>query len=308
MSIPKIQHLTIEPHQAGQRIDNFLTSQLKGLPKSRLYRALRSGEVRVNKKRVSPDYRLQADDLIRVPPLRLATPKTPVLASENFAELLEKSVIFENKEIIIVNKPSGVAAHGGSGIRLGLIEAFRQLRPQAKFLELAHRLDRDTTGCIVLAKKPSVLKELHRLLKEGQVKKTYWALVENAWQGNAREVDAPLLKNQLLSGERIVKINKDGKPAQTLFKPLQVFSKASLIEAMPKTGRTHQIRVHAAHLGHAILGDDKYGDSKAAKTLSVKHLLLHAQSLRFELDGQTIEVSAIPDKEFHRVLQTLKPL
>lgn len=303
---PPVRHIIIEEFHVGQRIDNFLTSHLKGLPKSRLYRALRSGEVRVNSQRVTADYRLCAGDSVRIPPLRLPVGKTLATPSENLQELLERAVIFENKELIIVNKPSGIASHGGSGIRLGLIEAFRQMRPQTKFLELAHRLDRETTGCIILVKKPSVLKELHRLLKEGHVKKTYLAVVENSWQGKGRLVQAPLLKNQLLSGERIVRVDSTGKPAETWFEPQQVFKRASLLKASPHTGRTHQIRVHAAHLGHAILGDDKYGSKQVRKALRVKHLLLHAASLQFQLSGQTISVKAQWDAEFERVLGVLR--
>ncbi len=297
--------LPVTDDYAGQRIDNFLTARLKGLPKSRLYRALRSGEVRVNKKRIKASYRLQAGDQIRIPPLRLAKPEEPVVPSDNFAELLEKSVIFEDKDFIVINKPSGVASHGGSGILLGVIEAFRQLRPKVAFLELAHRLDRDTTGCLVLVKKPSILKELHGLFLAGRVKKTYIALVEKAWEGGKRTVNAPLLKSELSSGERVVIVNEAGKTAKTVFKPLQIFANTSLLEASPATGRTHQIRVHAAHIGHAILGDDKYARGQQSKVLGVKHLLLHAASLQFELAGREFDFSAELDREFNRVLDML---
>jgi len=302
---PSSSILVVTDANLGQRIDNFLTTRLKGLPKSRLYRALRSGEVRVNKKRIKACYRLQEGDQIRIPPLRLAKPEELVLPSVNFSQLLENSVIYEDKEFIVINKPSGVASHGGSGIRLGVIEAFRQLRPQVKFLELAHRLDRDTTGCIILVKKPSILKELHGLFLAGHVKKTYHALVEGSWQGGKRTVNQPLLKTESTSGERVMIVHLDGKPAKTTFTPLQVFTNATLVEASPTTGRTHQIRVHAAHLGHAILGDDKYGRGQQSKVLGVKHLLLHAASVRFELADRVFDFSAPFDSEFNRVLNIL---
>lgn len=298
--------LVITDANLGQRIDNFLSTRLKGLPKSRLYRALRSGEVRVNKKRIKASYRLQVGDQVRIPPLRLAQPEEPVSPSKNFTKLLENSVIYDDKDFIVVNKPSGVASHGGSGIRLGVIEAFRQLRPKAAFLELAHRLDRDTTGCIILVKKPSILKELHGLFLAGKVKKTYLALVEKAWQGGKRTVNEPLLKSELSSGERVMIVHEEGKPAKTIFKPLQVFTNATFVEASPSTGRTHQIRVHASHLGHAILGDDKYGRGQQSRMLGVKHLLLHAAMVQFELSGRDFCFSADLDTEFNRVLDILK--
>jgi 23S rRNA pseudouridine955/2504/2580 synthase len=298
--------LVVTDTNIDQRIDNFLTTRLKGLPKSRLYRALRSGEVRVNKKRIKASYRLQLGDQVRIPPLRLAKPEDPIAPSENFSKILESSVIYEDKDFIVVNKPSGVASHGGSGILLGMIEAFRQLRPKNAFLELAHRLDRDTTGCLVLVKKPSILKELHGLFLVGKVKKTYLALVEGAWQGGKRTVNEPLLKSELSSGERVVVVHPEGKAAKTTFKPLQVFAEASFLEASPATGRTHQIRVHAAHMGHAILGDDKYARGRQSRALGVKHLLLHAASLQFELAGQNFDFSAALDDEFSRILNALK--
>lgn len=302
-STPSVSLFVVTPAHLDQRIDNFLITRLKGLPKSRLYRALRSGEVRVNKKRVKPSYRLKEGDEVRIPPLRLSAPKDVVKPSENFLKILENSIIYEDKNILILNKPSGVASHGGSGIRMGVVEGFRCLRPKAPFLELVHRLDRDTTGCIILAKKSSILKELHGLFVKGDVKKTYLALVEQPWKGGKRSVDEPLLKVEIASGERVVKIHPDGKPAKTIFKPLRVFANASLIEASPKTGRTHQIRVHIAHLGHPILGDDKYGRGKESHLLGVKHLLLHAASLQFELNGEKFYISACLDGEFKKVLK-----
>jgi 23S rRNA pseudouridine955/2504/2580 synthase len=307
-SAPAVSLWVVSATNQGQRIDNFLTTRLKGLPKSRLYRALRSGEVRVNKKRVKENYRLQEGDQIRIPPVRVAKPEATPQASPNFLQLLEESIIFEDNALIIVNKPSGVASHGGSGIKLGIIEAFRQLRPKAKFLELVHRLDRETTGCMILAKKPSVLKELQGLFLVGGIQKTYLALVAGSWDNGqkVRTVSQPLLKNTLSSGERIVKIHSEGKASKTTFKLLEGFAKASLIEASPHTGRTHQIRVHTAYLAHSILGDEKYGDTALNKAFKVKHLLLHSASLQFKLGDQDFYISACLDSEFKRILAQLQ--
>jgi 23S rRNA pseudouridine955/2504/2580 synthase len=304
-----IKYLKVEQDYLGQRLDNFLLKRLKGLPKSRLYRALRQGEIRINKKRVKADYRLQLNDEIRIPPLRLAVQTVRVPKAVQL-ELIKQTIIYEDKGLIIINKPSGIAAHGGSGINFGVIELFRHLRPQLKFLELVHRLDRETTGCLVLAKKSSILKELHSLLVEGKVEKTYLALANGICQGQSQKVNAPLLKKQSSSGERIVIVHQAGKAAETVFKPLQNFKQATLLQARPLTGRTHQIRVHAAHIGHAIIGDEKYGshiDNKIMREQGAKHLLLHAAALRFTLPstGQAIAICACLDEVF---LSTLKKL
>lgn len=305
------REIIVEEANVGQRIDNFLFTRLKGLPKSRIYRALRGGEFRVNKKRISAEYRLQRGDHIRVPPLRVAT-VTPTQAKRPQNAILQQltqSILYEDKDLLIINKPSGIASHGGSGIHFGVIEAFRYLYPKLKFLELVHRLDRDTSGCLVLAKKPSLLKTLQQQLAKGEVEKTYLALVRNAWQGGSQRVKQPLLKQGLRSGERIVKIHPQGKPAETCFQPLRKFSQFTLIQARPLTGRTHQIRVHAAHLGHPILGDDKYGSRAEDKTIAVQHLLLHAASLRFRLpDGPEMAICACLDPHFQEVLQRLTRL
>ncbi|MDF3055165.1 MAG: rRNA pseudouridylate synthase [Gammaproteobacteria bacterium] len=302
-----IKLYTIDEHQIDQRIDNFLFSHLKGIPKSRLYRALRSGEIRVNKKRVKAPYRLCEGDIVRIPPLRVATREEKMAPSQKFSQSLETSVIYEDKHIIIINKPSGVASHGGSGINFGVIETFRYLRPKLAYLELVHRLDRETTGCLILAKKPSVLKALHKMLLERKVNKTYLALVENAWEGGKKHITAPLLKNQLSSGERIATVHKDGKPSETIFTPLHTFQNVTLVSAKPLTGRTHQIRVHAAHIGHPVLGDQKYGSGKYDKPYNVKHLLLHAASLEFTLPAteEKISLCACLDEAFGRLLKDL---
>lgn len=281
-----IQHLTVAIDHLGQRLDNYLFSKLKGLPKSRLYRIIRKGEVRVNKKRVKPDYRLKEGDIIRLPPLQLSPPKEKKPPNEKLATLLEKAIIFEDKNFLAINKPSGIAVHGGSGIQLGVIEALRALRPKQNYLELVHRLDRDTSGCLLIAKKSSILKTLHELLRTGAIKKTYLALVIGHWPRSLKKIDIPLHKNQLQSGERIVRAYREGKSSQTEFRPIQYFTDYTLVEAIPITGRTHQIRVHAQYAKHPIIGDEKYGDKVAnqkMRKLGCKRLFLHASELTFTL-------------------------
>lgn len=281
-----IQYLTVDIDHIGQRLDNYLLSRLKGLPKSRLYRIIRKGEVRVNKKRVKPDYRLHEGDVVRVPPLQLSIAHKKKPPNETLAVLLEKAIIFEDKNFLAINKPSGIAVHGGSGIQLGIIESLRAIRPQQKYLELVHRLDRDTSGCLLIAKKSSILKALHELLRTGTIKKTYLALVAGHWPKTLKKIDAPLHKNQLQSGERIVRVHQEGKNSLTEFSPIEYFSNTTLVEAKPLTGRTHQIRVHAQHAKHPIIGDEKYGDKMANKKmrdLGCKRLFLHASQLEFTL-------------------------
>lgn len=293
--------LVASEYVALQRIDNYLFVQLKGVPKTRIYRALRSGEVRVNKKRVVASYRLQPGDVIRIPPLRMAAePKTPLRPALKVNQLLSSAIIYEDSDVIVLNKPSGIASHGGSGISFGAIEWLRHVRPQFGYLELAHRLDRDTTGCLLVAKKPSVLKELHRQLAEGMVEKTYLAIVAGRWQGGVRRIEAPLLKNICKSGERIVTVSASGKLAVTVFRPLHIFATTSLMEVKPLTGRTHQIRVHAALAGHAILGDKKYAPHDIYQAFPVPHLLLHAAALRCTLprSGITLALCACLDQDF----------
>lgn len=308
-----IQQLTVTNDYSGQRLDNFLMSRLKGLPKSRLYRIIRKGELRINKKRVKPDYRLQEGDIIRIPPLRL-TPRTPKnILNANLAALLEKAIIFEDNHFLALNKPSGMAVHGGSRIHLGVIEALRLLRPQLKFLELAHRLDRDTSGCLLLAKKSNILKELHELLRSGQMKKTYIALVAGHWPKSLQKVNAPLYKNQLQSGERIVVVQAEGKSSLTEFSVQHYYAESTLIAAMPITGRTHQIRVHAQFAKHPIIGDEKYGEkeiNKKMRQLGCQRLFLHASQLEFTLGstGKTIRLVAKLPEDLNQVLKNLTSL
>ena len=305
-----VKLVTVGPEQAGQRIDNFLLARLKGAPRSLIYRILRKGEVRVNKGRIQAPYRLKEGDQVRIPPVRLGE-KSVSRPGERVLRQVEASIIYEDKRLLILNKPSGLAVHGGSGINYGAIEALRALRPEAPFLELAHRLDRDTSGCLVIAKKRSALRVLHELLRENQMDKYYLALVKGEWAGGAAKVEAPLKKNVLASGERLVRVDPEGKPASSLFRPLSVNASASLMEIKLETGRTHQIRVHAAQQGHPIAGDDKYGDenfNKQLRKVGLKRLFLHAHRLAFAFgdDGPHIDVTAPLDAELQQVLAELK--
>ena len=309
-----VQIISIDDDIAGQRLDNFLLSRLKGAPKSLIYRIVRKGEVRVNKGRIKPEYKLQAGDLVRIPPVRLSAAKAIPPASKQLSRLLEASILYEDKDLVIINKPSGIAVHGGSGVSLGLIEAMRQLKSQEKHLELVHRLDRDTSGCIMIAKSRRCLRHLQSLLREGKdIQKTYLALVTGNWPKRRVAVNMPLIKNQLASGERYVKVAAVGvdgaKSSLTQYRIVDSFSTTTLIEAKPITGRTHQIRVHCQHAGHPILGDDKYGDHDANQQLKragLKRLFLHAYQLDLTLqNGQNLHVEAPLDDELTAVIKRL---
>ncbi|MGH1371554.1 MAG: 23S rRNA pseudouridine(955/2504/2580) synthase RluC [Cellvibrionaceae bacterium] len=308
---PKVQLIEIDADRAGQRIDNFLMSQLKRVPKSLIYRVLRKGEVRVNKGRVKAEYKLKAGDVVRVPPVRVPDGKTVPDASEQLKSLLKGATLFENAGLLIVNKPSGLAVHGGSGINLGLIEVLRQMRPDDRYLELVHRLDRDTSGCIMIAKKRSMLRHLHKALREGHIQKHYQALVEGYWPAKCKSVDAPLRKTELSSAERIVRVDPEGKPSLTRFKILQRYDTCTLLEAKPITGRTHQIRVHAHHMGHGLVGDPKYGNddfNAAMKAQGFGRLFLHAAGLSLTLpeESEPIWVEAPLDEKLAQPLKHLK--
>lgn len=283
---PKVQLVTIDEDHLDQRIDNFLLTKLKGVPKSMIYRIVRKGEVRVNKKRIKPEYKLQIDDVVRIPPVRVAEKderKAPSAKLTKVAQL-EERIIHEDKHLIVLNKPAGIAVHGGSGVDFGVIEGMRALRPQQKFLELVHRLDKDTSGVLLIAKKRSALKHLHDQLRYKKMQKDYQALVRGEWQANVKAVKAPLLKLTLKSGERIVRVNGEGKPSETRYKILQKFERVTLVQASPVTGRTHQIRVHCQHAGHPIACDDKYSEmnfDNSMRELGLNRLFLHAAQLRF---------------------------
>lgn len=307
----QVQFVTIDADQQGQRIDNFLRTQLKGVPKSMIYRILRKGEVRVNKGRIKPEYKLQADDIVRIPPVRVSegapapSPKLEKIAA------LESHILYEDERLLVINKPSGLAVHGGSGLNFGLIEGLRALRPSAHFMELVHRLDRDTSGCMVIAKKRSALRHMHEQLRSGKMDKRYQALVAGQWPENRFKVKAPLKKNNLQSGERMVCVSEDGKPSETRYRVLERYTDATLVEASPITGRTHQIRVHCQHAGHPIAGDPKYGDDdfdRLLKPTGLSRLFLHASSLTLlhPRNDEPVVFSAPLDNTLSETLEKLR--
>lgn len=311
-AVSTVRMLTVPADVAGQRLDNFLLTQLKGAPRTLVYRIVRTGEVRVNKGRIKPDYRLQAGDVVRVPPLRLAEEKENVVRPTSGAvRELGKRIVYEQDGLLVIDKPAGLAVHGGSGIAWGVVEAMQQLRPDAPFLELAHRLDKDTSGLLMLAEKRSVLRELHALLREGKVEKTYVALLTGRLKGAEHRVTAPLKKTTLPNGERIVRVSSEGKEALTTFKVIERFGNTTLVEAMPKTGRTHQIRVHAQYLGHPLVGDEKYGNdaiNQAMRDFGVTRLFLHARNLVLQTSGMTRKITLncpLPG-ELEAVLESLR--
>jgi 23S rRNA pseudouridine955/2504/2580 synthase len=295
---------------SGQRIDNFLLKELKGVPKSRVYRILRKGEVRVNKGRIKPEYRLKIGDKVRIPPVRVSEKPAPANPGQRLQRLLEQGILYEDKALLVLNKPSGLAVHGGSGVSFGVIEALRAMRPEAHFLELAHRLDRDTSGCLVIAKKRSALRAFQQLLREDGMEKVYLALVKGRWQGGKRRIEAPLRKNTLRSGERVVRVSDDGKASLSIFTPETIYKDCSLMRVKLVTGRTHQVRVHAQYSGHPIAGDDKYGDAVFNREMAgfgLKRLFLHARELRFTLpEYATIHVEAPLDENLQQILNKLK--
>ena len=313
INYPKVQLVEIDEVHAGQRIDNFLITKLKGVPKSVVYRILRKGEVRVNKGRIKQTYKLQNGDLVRIPPVRVkAEAETGVSAKMHSVQAIEQAIIFEDKSLIVLNKPSGIAVHGGSGVSFGVIEALRALRPNEKMLELVHRLDRDTSGILLIAKKRSVLVSLHEQLRIKTMNKVYWALVEGHWPEKVKSVQEPLHKITTKSGERIVVADREqGKKSCTLFDVIENFENASLIEARPQTGRTHQIRVHTACKGHAIACDDKYGNrefEKVAKSKGLKRLFLHAKEISFfhPVSETTVRFEADLEPALERVIENFR--
>ena len=300
-----VRKILVDEEQAGQRIDNFLRRHLPGLPKGRLYRIIRRGEVRVNGGRVRAEYKLLSGDEVRIPPARInADPDEP--AAGKVADL-ERHVLFEDKRLLVINKPSGLAVHGGSGVSHGVIELLRASRPELRDLALVHRLDRETSGCLVLAKRRSALRELQKNFREGTVGKNYLALVIGDWQFGEQTVDAPLLTKHRKKGERHVVVSGAGKPAQTRMQLSRTFGKYSLLQCQPLTGRTHQIRVHASHMGHPVAADERYGDPEANTTvrkLGLKRLFLHAQSISFPDDsGNDLHFTAALADDLERFLE-----
>ncbi len=308
-----VRRVVIDPDYADQRVDNFLRAILKKVPKTRIYRMLRKGEVRVNGKRIGPDYRLQAGDEVRVPPVFQAAQAAPEIPSDSLLTLLSKSILYEDSRLLIINKPSGIPVHGGVRTKVGVIEAMRALYPKLPQLELVHRLDADTSGCLILAKKRSTLRELHALLRAGKMFKAYLALTRGHWPAGEHRVAVALQKNFLAGGERIVRPDVSGevgKSALTVFRPLQQFAGATLVEAVLHTGRTHQIRVHARYSHHPIACDEKYGDrafDREIKKTGLDRLFLHAAKLEFILPstGEKISVMASLDTKLQSVLDCL---
>ena len=310
---PQVQWLEITEANNEQRLDNFLITHLKGVPKTRIYRMVRKGEVRVNKGRIDVSYKLQIGDIVRIPPVRVAEKKDQIIVQPTLKFSLENHILYEDDGFIVLNKPAGFAVHGGSGVSSGVIEGLRQVRPQQKFLELVHRLDKETSGCLLIAKKRSVLKVLHELFRGDGIQKTYLALLVGQFQRKKQLVEVPLLKNVAQGGERVVVVSQAGKSAETLFTRLKQYQDVTLVHAAPKTGRTHQIRVHAAWLGHPIVADDRYGDddtNKGFKKRGYKRLFLHAEQLQFAhpVSGALLHFTAPLPEDLQALLNHEKPL
>jgi 23S rRNA pseudouridine955/2504/2580 synthase len=306
----EVRHVLISEEEAGQRIDNFLLRVCKGVPKSHVYQVLRSGQVRVNKGRIDQTYRLQKDDIVRIPPLRMAEPAKRHVPGAEFAILLEDA------HLLIIDKPAGVAVHGGSGVSFGVIEQLRAARPDAKFLELVHRLDRDTSGILLLAKKRSALTHLHAQMRDGETDKRYLTLIHGDWKNQKQHVRLPLFKYSTAEGERRVRVQENGLVSHTVFNRLAGYGEFTLLEAELKTGRTHQIRVHLASSGFAIVGDDKYGDFGLNRALqkpdgmriAFKRMFLHAHQITFTHpeSGKSVTLNAPLPAECARFLSSLE--
>jgi 23S rRNA pseudouridine955/2504/2580 synthase len=307
-----VRHVAVGEDQAGVRLDNFLTKLLSGVPRSRVFRIVRRGEVRVNGKRASPETRLQVGDSVRVPPVHLPAPDAPppvARVPRTLVEAVREAIITENDRLIVVNKPAGIAVHGGSGVSFGIIEALRAARPE-ETLELVHRLDRDTSGCLLVARKPAALRVLHAMMRDGQVEKGYLALVKGPWDLGKKRIDVPLNTEARVGGERTVRVQVGGKSAVSTFSPVQFFRNvASMVEVDLDTGRTHQIRVHAAHVGHPVAGDDKYGDREfnaRMREQGLTRMFLHAHRLSFDWpNGGDFSASAPLPADLATVLDAL---
>jgi 23S rRNA pseudouridine955/2504/2580 synthase len=299
----------VDSERAGQRLDQFLTKLLPSLPRSRIYRIVRKGEVRVNGGRAAPERRLEAGDKVRVPPVRVEAEGAPKSAPKPVLERIRDAIVSEDDRLIVLDKPAGIAVHGGSGLSYGVIEALRALRPEES-LELVHRLDRDTSGCLLIARKRSALRTLHELLREGEFEKRYLTLVKGPWDHGHKRIDVPLRTDTRVGGERTVRADAGGKAAISDFSPVQFFGRrATLLEVSIHTGRTHQIRVHAAHAGHPVAGDEKYGDeefNKEMRTLGLSRMFLHAHSVSFDWpQGGVFSANAPLPAELSRVIENL---
>jgi len=305
-----VRHVDVGPGEEGQRIDNFLLRVLKGVPRSHVYRLLRRGEVRVNGKRSRPEHRLVAGDTVRLPPVQTAMPEGPSRVPAAPREAVRSAIIHEDPRMLVLDKPSGLAVHGGSGLAFGVIETLRALYP-GESLELAHRLDRDTSGVLIVARDRASLRAVHALLREGNVDKRYLTLLKGRWTLGRKRITAPLKTNLRQGGERVVKVHEDGKEAASTFEPVRRFgTRATLVEVGLHTGRTHQIRVHAAFAGHPVAGDDKYGDrefDREMKSLGLRRMFLHAHSIAFTWPdtGRPCQIAAPLPAELENVLERL---
>ncbi len=309
----KVRRVTVTDEHSGRRVDNFLLWLLGDIPRSRVYRMLRSGEVRIDGGRVRQDHRLLSGEVLRIPPVQHTPAAPPALISERLRSWLDGAVLYEDSAMLVVNKPAGIAVHSGSGVKYGVIEILRALRPAASYLELVHRLDRSSSGCLMVAKSPIRLRELHTMLRENRIEKRYLALSAGRWTGGSRRVETALRRYGQRSGERVVRVSADGKPAETLVTPCEHFGAATLVEAQLLTGRTHQIRVHLSHLGHPVAGDEKYGDRNFNRRMRVYGLnqgqmFLHARSLRIDNGegGSTLTVEAPLPTVLEAVLRQLR--
>ncbi len=288
----KVSQECISEHDDGQRLDNYLIKRLKGVPKSRIYQIIRKGEVRLDKKRAKPDSRIRQGQILRIPPIRLEQgvqreqSELRLGKHQSQLEALQNAILYEDEYLLVLNKPAGLAVHGGSGVSLGMIELLRAARPAQDFLELVHRLDRDTSGAIVVAKKGKALRELHQLIRDNQLGKYYLALLDGRWKGARHVIEAPLQKNHLQSGERVVRVSREGKASCSVFTVMERFSDSTLVEVELRTGRTHQIRVHSQYAGYPIIGDPKYGHPQANESMhkqGFERMFLHALRLHLPL-------------------------
>jgi 23S rRNA pseudouridine955/2504/2580 synthase len=314
LPVSPVSYVEAQDGDDGQRLDNFLLRTLGAVPRSLVYRILRTGEVRVNGRRAKPAYRLAVGDRVRLPPLQDAGRKqdsTQAKApSKSLRDFVTAAVIHEDRDLIVVNKPAGVAVHGGSGVSFGVIEALRAVHPQLKELELVHRLDRETSGCLLVAKRRAILRDLHAQLRERRMQKRYLALVAGRWPFGAKTIDLPLKTNLKQGGERVVRVHSEGQSAVTTFKPLEQFGKvATLLDVDLGTGRTHQIRVHAAHAGYPVAGDEKYGDHEKdakLKAYGLSRMFLHAAALTFRRGDESFTATAPLPAELEAVLERLR--
>jgi len=291
-----VKFVEITSEHSDQRIDNYLFTLLKGVPKSRIYRIIRKGEIRINGSRIKPDYKLNEGDKIRIPPVRIAEREAFILPSKKLQYSLEKNILYEDDALLVLNKPSGLAVHGGSGIKLGLIEALRLIRPKTDYFELVHRIDRETSGCLIVAKKRSTLRYLQEQMRNRRISKVYRALATGKWPRGIKRIDLPLMAFEQKTGEKIVRVNPKGKKSVTIFSVMKRYRNFTLLEALLETGRTHQIRVHAQHIGCPLAGDNKYGlddINKDIRKSGLKRMFLHALKIGFSLPcGKNIFIEA----------------